>query len=310
MPNSLSNNHLSRRGPSRRIVSLPNVQAPPRKVQGGVSVLRASNPDPGSRVSKVLLDISEICLCNASVSESLGENSKRDTWKLLSKAVESRVKNNHTFSGDWGRSGDALGTNLVRNFLHYYESLGDIQMLSTIVCVLRHPLLEKHPSFKILPAGKDEQKYDFYIRKYADLLYAWGLLNMRAELTKHLTHVPSQTTSLKSSNHQDGVDGNQSPGISLAFRCPRCSNDVLGQNYCQTCKSYAFRCIICDNAVRGLFTVCHTCGHGGHVQHLMSWFSSNDSCPTGCGCQCVFLATPSQSHVEAHLTKNSDELSV
>jgi hypothetical protein len=33
---------------------------------------------------------------------------------------------------------------------------------------------------------------------------------------------------------------------------------------------------------------CLLCGHGGHPEHLASWFGGgNASCPTGCGCRCV-----------------------
>ncbi len=34
--------------------------------------------------------------------------------------------------------------------------------------------------------------------------------------------------------------------------------------------------------------VCFLCGHGGHLQCLMEWFSEQTVCPTGCGCSCKF----------------------
>ncbi|GKZ00061.1 hypothetical protein MPSEU_000959500 [Mayamaea pseudoterrestris] len=290
LPNSLSNRGSGRDLAKR--MSMPNLRYSPQRTSrpqvGGVSVLRAINPDPESRLSRVLLDISETCLHNASVSESLGENSKRDTWKLLAKAVESRVRCHNAFSGDWGRSGDALGTNLVRYILRYYESLKDVQMLATIVCVLRHPIFMNHPAFKMLPAGPEEHKYDVFIKKYADLLYLWNLLTTRAELTKHLARVPPED------------DENRSPGVSLVLSCPRCAKEIVGAGtYCESCRNFAFRCVICDTAVRGLFTICDACGHGGHVRHLTSWFALHEECPTGCGCLCVMRPAPSlgQQHV-------------
>jgi hypothetical protein len=43
--------------------------------------------------------------------------------------------------------------------------------------------------------------------------------------------------------------------------------------------------------VRGLFTLCEICGHGGHVIHLTEWFARSSDCPTGCGCKCTVSAT-------------------
>jgi len=40
--------------------------------------------------------------------------------------------------------------------------------------------------------------------------------------------------------------------------------------------------------VRGLFVWCQGCSHGGHQAHMRSWFSTNTTCPTGCGHQCSF----------------------
>lgn len=35
------------------------------------------------------------------------------------------------------------------------------------------------------------------------------------------------------------------------------------------------------------FSWCQTCGHGGHVEHLDSWFTNHDECPIpGCDCNC------------------------
>jgi hypothetical protein len=39
--------------------------------------------------------------------------------------------------------------------------------------------------------------------------------------------------------------------------------------------------------VKGLFTVCDICNHGGHVGHMTLWFSKHIECPTGCGCNCA-----------------------
>jgi len=37
----------------------------------------------------------------------------------------------------------------------------------------------------------------------------------------------------------------------------------------------------------GLSNFCLVCGHGGHSEHMMSWFQTETQCPSGCGCNCM-----------------------
>lgn len=293
VPNSLLRSLV---GPAKtkRTVSLPDVRSQPSRTRvGGIHVLRVADQDPSHLLSDALREISEVCSFNANVSESLGEMSKRDMWNLLAKSVDSRLKSHSTVTGDWERAGDALGMNLVKNVLSYYECLRDIQMLATMVCVLRHPIFEIYPSFRILPGGAEDHKYDLFLRKYANLLYSWSRCTIRAEVNKHLSRVfPSD----RGDAWQPGLDKeNQSIGITLAFQCPLCASEVVGDSYCHSCRNFGFRCVICDTAVRGLFTCCEMCGHGGHVRHLTAWFSTHGECPTGCGCQCIIRPVEQQS---------------
>lgn len=53
-------------------------------------------------------------------------------------------------------------------------------------------------------------------------------------------------------------------------------------------------CSICEIPVSGLMLLCRSCGHGGHVEELQSWFELTSSttesieCPVpGCGCLCA-----------------------
>jgi hypothetical protein len=203
--------------------------------------------------------IEQICSHNAEVCSMLGQLGKMETWLMVAKIVRHRMKNaGKGFDGWGGVEGGALGVGLLGNLLRYYELMGDVQMLSALVCVLRR----KHKTTKyekgrgciLLPRDQDV-KYDLYIRRYADLLYGWGLLTTRAELIKHLFRTISPTES-EGLEFNDGACESLASGcISLAFRCPRCAgSSEFG--YCPSCKEYVFRCVICDNAVRGLFTVC------------------------------------------------------
>jgi len=159
-------------------------------------------------------------------------------------------------------------------------------MLATIVSVLgsgrtqKERVLKKESTFDIL-LPDDGAKYDLYIHVYGSLLYSWGKLTTRVELNKHLSSsVQGIGNSLKNKKEKGAYE-------MFAPCCPRCNQATSGKNVCQSCQDYAFRCSICTNAVRGLFTLCIKCGHGGHVNHLMPWFSENSQCPTGCGCNCT-----------------------
>lgn len=217
------------------------------------------------REFQALKEIKQICISNASTSASFGDTEKGEVWELLAQIISSRLADlGNPFDGWGGTSGGgALGENLVGNVLRYYESLGDVQMLSTMVCVLRRgrrlSRCKDKREFSFLPPGQDE-KYDNFIRRYSDLLYGWGLLNIRTELMKHLVRVLPHTESrplCKLVESEDGPPKGRSPGIAPVFSCPRCGNETeLGTNYCLSCQDYAFRCSICDESVRGLFTVC------------------------------------------------------
>ena len=272
--------------------------------------LRVPKLHPDDSTKRSLDEIERICLHNASVCADLGDHEKEAVWNLLAQTVDRQldVAGSQSFNGWGGNGGGALGVELVGNLLKYYEARGDCQMLATMTCVLsggRRSSLRQQSQLiydddrpYLLPLNQDE-KYDMYIRRYADLLYSWGLLSLRAELNKHLIRIPATNnnnpiTHPVSGRHMGSVEENSDlegrrPGIAVVFQCPKCGEDTeFNTNVCRNCRDFAFRCSICDNAVQGLFTVCDFCGHGGHVDHMTSWFAKHLECPTGCGCTCMF----------------------
>jgi len=216
------------------------------------------------------------------------------TWDLLAKAVGSRRRDFGTsFDSPSAGGRGALGTKLVERLLRFYEVQGDVQMLATMVCVLRNRSANHSSnakSWSLLPSNQS-LKFDLYISRYADLLFSWDLLTTRTELNKHLVSAAARKATSASFMVGDASrDGMASAStLALAFACPRCSQETVapGTNYCRMCQDYAFRCIVCDHAIRGLFASCELCGHGGHLEHLQLWFASHDVCPTGCGCRCA-----------------------
>ena len=272
--------------------SLPHMALESNKnggVQLGVYTLSQRRQGQEHESKNELESIRRICLHNASVCQKHKETEKENVWNLLAQTVESQMDDEgKTFNGWGGNGGGALGVDLISNLLKFYENLGDVQMLATMFCVLsggrRNTNIEDGPY--LLPQGQDE-KYDSYIRRYAELLYGWGLLSTRAEVNKHLLRAPKSSGDM--SQAANSAESGRSPGLAVVFMCPRCGRDAdFNTNVCRNCQDFAFRCSICDNAVRGLFTVCDICNHGGHVEHMKSWFANQTECPTGCGCTCTF----------------------
>jgi hypothetical protein len=212
----------------------------------------------------------EICIHNAKCAAAIGQSDKADVWNILSDMLDSISSDSYDdFDGWHSLSGCALGRELLLNIFHFYECEGDIQMLATIVSVLgagcrmnrstSHET-ESNPLDLLLP--EDDTRCDVYIHHYSALLYNWGKLNTRTELNKHLASPPAAT---------------RENDIFVPVCHEKQCNGFVNRktNVCNICKKYAFRCSICTNAVRGLFTVCVLCKYSKDYLFL-----SNEMCLT------------------------------
>lgn len=121
---------------------------------------------------------------------------------------------------------------------------------------------------KMLNPGKASQ-YDEYKKKYAEILYKWKLYEQRAWVLNCLSTSPPKIKA-----------------VDFVAVCHYCKSDVRGVQ-CDKCKKLTLHCIVCHRAVRGELHFCVSCGHGGHVAHMMDWFQSQSECPSGCGCHCL-----------------------
>jgi hypothetical protein len=261
--------------------------------------------DLGDQWKRETEEIHWLCEYNAQVCEELGDEEKKNVWKLFADTVHGQINDDDkTYNGWGGKGGGALGVDMISYFFDYYEKLGDVQMLATMFCVLsggfRDNKSKDHAHF--LPKGR-HAVFDTYIIRYAELLYCWGLLHTRAELNKHLKYQPANEHEFRflcgernespsiGSNNVGRADG----GLAITVLCATCGSETQPNNsgFCPHCQNFAFRCSICDMAVRGLCTFCETCHHGGHLAHIVEWFSTrNAMCPTGCGCRCSDFTTP------------------
>ena len=67
-----------------------------------------------------------------------------------------------------------------------------------------------------------------------------------------------------------------------------CSTPLASGAFCSKC-NLLVRCNVCSQTVSGIFVWCQGCGHGGHLEHMKSWFGNNKQCPAGCLHNCTDL---------------------
>ena len=243
---------------------------------------------PSAVIRKRLGKVSGICLHNAKGALEIGQREKADVWNVIAEIVDNHASFAYDDFDRWfNADGSALTSVLLKNILNFYEKQGDFQMLATIVTVLN---AAKNASGdesswvgNILPP--DEARFDMYIRTYSGLLYSWGKLSSRAKLNKFL-----------SSSKMQRVQNSDMEIIPFTPCCHSCNLKVSpSSNICTNCRGWAFQCSICTNSVRGLYTFCPICYHGGHTNHILSWFQENSICPTGCGCACVLTSAEDET---------------
>ena len=119
---------------------------------------------------------------------------------------------------------------------------------------------------------------------YADQLYRWSLLDVRATLLKTVhsdSSVP--TIALQCGTCQSTYTGARCSCMSLHRRAQEFS---LPQQF-PIPQQFALQCALCRSGVRGSGIICFQCGHGGHLQHMRMWFKTDTECASGCGCYCL-----------------------
>jgi hypothetical protein len=211
---------------------------------------------PNSQISETASNqvaISQkLCLHNSEVCSQLGQTTKADTWTLLGQTLHSVLTFELDETDGWGSDKDALTSGVIEQILRFYEVQGDFQMLSTIVCVLSfgsdmHCPVGSIRRRQLLPRFFDERRFDNYLHQYAALLYGWGFLNKRSEISKRLNYPapssgPEAITWTGSGKH-----------VLLPDTAPMVDEDS---------SHYPLQCSICCNVVHGICTWCPRCGHG------------------------------------------------
>eukprot|EP00731_Ephydatia_muelleri_P020820 Em0013g547a len=267
-------------------------------------------------------DVRSICAWNASVAAQYGRSDVLQAWSLAALvADEALVLSSDPYEEvPWPEH--PFARQLIHSLFSHFAQLHDVQTLAMLACVFqmhRFQITTKEQSdkkekdlLKYLSPVKpytffhngesqmerdetedmmeeeDRHKKNFHLmddhltrrsseyqRCYANVLYCWDLLNQRAEVLK----CQSET-----STNIDVSD----PFVSICQKCDK-SHVVRGPT-CREARSFVFLCSICNLSVKGSSNICIACGHGGHIKHMLEWFSKDDQCPAGCGCRCLDLS--------------------
>eukprot|EP01132_Coremiostelium_polycephalum_P001973 gene1973-2427_t len=150
---------------------------------------------------------------------------------------------------------------ILIEMLNYCIEKGDVQTCVFVVLVLKSAL-------KI-----DQQKQSQWFSSYIELLQRYKLWTYATEIMKNCS---DPAISQMSQKH-----------TSFISSCSHCGKTIPQNSLvCEKCTKVASICSICRLPVKGSFVWCQGCGHGGHLQHLKSWFDKNDHCPSGCSHIC------------------------
>ncbi|UYV77331.1 WDR24 [Cordylochernes scorpioides] len=144
--------------------------------------------------------------------------------------------------------------------LSHFASEDDVQMSVSMLIILGDRI----------SGYVSEQDQEQWFTSYLSLLTCFGLWNVANEVIR-LSSLPSINTLNQEST-------------TIHSACGRCSTRLHRCGWhCKNCKETTTICSFCHKPVWGLFAWCQSCGHGGHVNHIMAWFQTNRMCPAGCG---------------------------
>ncbi|SAM02222.1 hypothetical protein [Absidia glauca] len=155
--------------------------------------------------------------------------------------------------------------NVVMELLDYYTEQCDVQM-----CVTLYLVLQKY-------IRVNDERLENWFDSYIDMLHRFKLW--------------SAATAIINACKIPRIQERNQMATTINIACSNCFKLVLGTAQgawaCDKCHRLLNPCSICNQTVKGLYVWCQGCNHGGHLEHMRSWFAKEKQCPTGCGHNCV-----------------------
>uniref|UniRef100_A0A914MKG4 GATOR2 complex protein WDR24 n=2 Tax=Meloidogyne incognita TaxID=6306 RepID=A0A914MKG4_MELIC len=156
----------------------------------------------------------------------------------------------------------------LKSLLEFFSDLGDVQMCATICMVFGQKIVD----YKLVTPSQ----VDIWFLAYIEILERLSLWRVSAFFVKKCYRARINQLS------------NESTFVKIW--CPHCrSTSTRASMRCLKCRHfYNYTCTICETNVRGIWSSCAECGHGGHLLHMEEWFSQSEFCPVvGCGHVCT-----------------------
>ncbi|KAL7271336.1 SEA (Seh1-associated) complex subunit [Rhizina undulata] len=158
---------------------------------------------------------------------------------------------------------------MIDELIEWYCGQGDVQMCAVMVMLLRGRL------------EFDERRAKDMVDSYIDLLRRHKLFVPVAEIIKSS---PDET--LKAQGQTNTY---------LDLNCGKCDAQLYNQKsgkmgmwYCEKCRQLMEPCMVCMQTVRGRYTMCQGCAHGGHEDCVRGWFEGDGKPGASCGICPVF----------------------
>ncbi|CAF2827423.1 unnamed protein product [Rotaria sp. Silwood2] len=171
---------------------------------------------------------------------------------------------------------------IIRQTLWYYIENNELQVAVHLLLAL-YPQLNERKRIELFN-GVHLQ----WLLMYIELLQKMRLFVKAKQVTKHCI----ENEGIPLSYNTTEFDGSliftvQAPTLKRFPIMASPTTSCTSKN--PPCIVKEFMCSICRIPCRGLFSFCGVCSHGGHIDHIQTWFKIHDECPYGCGHRCQYF---------------------
>ena len=173
-------------------------------------------------------------------------------------------------------------TNSLSTMTNHLVENGEIQHAVFLYLCVHEKLLQEIDPFIFV----------HWVSAYIDILQLFKLHILACKLYKFL-HTLEFYQNILDSDVKDNFstlnDWDNATCVGT-LECKSCEKPVRRIMPCEECNAWPKQlCSICRLPVYGLCIWCRGCQHGGHREHILDWFKTEDTCPSGCGHCCVMV---------------------
>ncbi|PSN51284.1 WD repeat-containing protein 59 [Blattella germanica] len=247
-------------------------------------------------------DLPGMCHRNSAVAALVGRRDLVQAWTLAALAATPSTQAPSDQDDDIPWPHHPFGKAMIESLIAHYAKQSDIQMAAMLCCTFgcrtenqetfKNRQLSKSVNVSRLATGKwwlkpGSSPYHT-IHQVDTSLEGW---NYHPMLKQNRSNSWSESLDEFKFTGTIVLKYMSTPaephkGVEFCTECQYCNKQVRSAS-CFNCKRLVLQCSICHVSVKGSSNFCLVCGHGGHTEHMMSWFESETVCPTGCGCSCL-----------------------